>query len=47
MPPGVWRAFEVINASQVASVGLHPKVRQQLADRIARVRKQYELKEVL
>jgi hypothetical protein len=42
-------AFEVINASQVTSVsvGLHPKVKQQLADRMARVKKQYEGEEVL
>ena len=36
-------AFEVINASQVASVsvGLHPKVKKQLADRMARAKKEY------
>jgi hypothetical protein len=36
-------AFEVINASQVASVsvGLHPKVEQQLASRMERVRERF------
>jgi hypothetical protein len=36
-------AFEVINASQVAnvSVGLHPKVQQQLASRMERVRERF------
>jgi hypothetical protein len=36
-------AFEVINASQVVSVsvGLHPKVKQQLASRIERAKKRF------
>jgi hypothetical protein len=36
-------AFEVINASQVVSVsaGLHPKVQQQLASRMERVRERF------